>query len=139
MNTTIVEQHPPQQDTYADRNLALLHRLMRLQVADPERFDLIPEGATVVILPQDDPDFTQHNLQLALGPLLEGREVVILPEESLDGPDLWVVLSRTESRPGKIRAVTTFPDSRLRGERAGDFTRLLLDFLHEAGQERLAG
>ena len=47
MNPTIVEQHPPQPDTYPDRNLALLDRLLALQVADPERYAAIPEGASV--------------------------------------------------------------------------------------------
>jgi hypothetical protein len=94
MNPTIAEQHPPVLGTYADRNLALLQRLVGRQVDNPDRFAAIPEGATVVIFPLDDSGFLQHNLGLVFASLRAGQVVCTLLEENLDAPDPGLTVLR---------------------------------------------
>jgi hypothetical protein len=138
MNPTIVEQHPPQADSYADRNLALLDRLIDLQIADPDRFAVIPEGATVVIVQASDRDFTRHNLNLLFAALDQGGEAVLFFEEALDDPDAYVIISRAANRPDRLRAVTTIPFGDARVQGGSHYTALMLEYLDEAWRERAA-
>jgi hypothetical protein len=139
MNPTIVERHPPQADDYADRNLALLERLIDLQIADPDRYASIPEGATVVIIPSGDAEFFRHNLNLAIRAMLAGGEVVLLPEEGLGDPDAWFVVSHPADQPGRVKLAVTLDDTLLRREGPGQLDSLLRLIFAASGREHLAG
>jgi hypothetical protein len=137
MNPTIVEQHPPQPDTYPDRNLALLDHLLGLQVADPERYAAIPEGASLVIVERDDPAFARHNREMALALVDRGERVYVLDAGNLDTPERGILLVPTDIPPGYVNMVLTFPSATAAAERLPEIEALLRDLA--AGRRRKAG
>jgi hypothetical protein len=64
-----------------DGNLELLELFVRQYLDDPERFDHIPSGATLVLLPPEelgDSELRRANVQMAERLTAAGRDVVIL-------------------------------------------------------------
>lgn len=56
------------------KNIALVRQFLREVVADPSRLGEMPSGATVVLLPSDDPAQLTANLALAEQAAREGRK-----------------------------------------------------------------
>ena len=61
--------------TMFERNLTLSTELARAIIDDPVLLEEIPEGATVILLPDDDPDLAQANLELGWVALKRGEDV----------------------------------------------------------------
>ncbi len=85
---------PPTQDDYLtaeyiERSLALTLAFNRRLIDDPEFAASIPHGVTVVLLPEDDPEFVQLSIALGLEAIREGRDVLfryVRAGESEDPP-----------------------------------------------------
>lgn len=58
-------------------NLALAARFIDEYLDDPDRFDDIPDGAAVVMLPPDDPGVATANREIADRLAADGRRVVL--------------------------------------------------------------
>lgn len=59
------------------KNLALLERFMNEALADPVLLDRIPNGATIIFLPVDDPELARQNFSRALARAQAGKQVVL--------------------------------------------------------------
>ncbi len=59
----------------ADRNLALAGDLLADILRDPALLEQIPDGATLVPLPEDDPPLAAYNLNLGCQVAAEGEDV----------------------------------------------------------------
>ena len=59
------------------KNIALVRQFLREVVAAPSRVDNMPSGATVVLLPSDDPAQLAANLVLSEQATPEGRDVYV--------------------------------------------------------------
>jgi len=73
-----------------NRNLELTERHLKALLDHPELLDTIPEGATVIYLPADDPDLREANRRMAMDIVREvGKdglsEVVVLVLISMGG------------------------------------------------------
>lgn len=68
MNTT------PKQ--VVERNIALLEKLMRYLLAEPQIFSALPDEFELVILPGDDPEMRLYNLDLLDRLGVEGKPIV---------------------------------------------------------------
>ena len=64
-------------DSAADRNLALAGEHLRAVFADPALLETIPEGATLVLIPEDDPALARHNFELARHVFATDRNVYL--------------------------------------------------------------
>ncbi len=64
-------------DGAADRNLALASEHLRAVFADAALLETIPEGATLVLIPEDDPALARHNFELARQVFATGRNVYL--------------------------------------------------------------
>jgi hypothetical protein len=58
-----------------ERNLDLAHDHLPAILDNPDLLDEIPDGATVVLLPADDPDLFEINLQIAVSRARKGDNV----------------------------------------------------------------
>jgi hypothetical protein len=58
------------------KNLALLGRFLREALDEPTIFERIPEDATVILLPPDDPELAEHNANMMIRNLEAGKNVV---------------------------------------------------------------
>jgi Family of unknown function (DUF5647) len=70
----------PAQIARTNANLRLVARFIEEYLDDPERFDGIPNGASIVLLSPDDegdPQLKQANLRMAQRFAAEGRNVVL--------------------------------------------------------------
>jgi hypothetical protein len=87
----------------ADRNLRLLHAFNVMVLDDPSIGERLPLGATVVLIPDDDPELADYNLALALESVRRRETVVIIPiavhNESGGGEEPAIVLSAGDTRP----------------------------------------
>lgn len=63
-------------------NINLGFDFVSAAIDDPSLLDGIPQGATLVLLPEDDPDLTETNLGIAVRAAREGKTVVIRPAVS---------------------------------------------------------
>lgn len=64
--------------TLMDRNLTLVGAHLQEIFADPTLLETIPQrGATVVFIPDDDPDLAQANIDMALESFAQGRNVYL--------------------------------------------------------------
>jgi hypothetical protein len=61
----------------ADRNLVLAGEFTRRALDDPALRATIPDGATLVLIPDDDPALAQFNLGLALQLVARGEDVYL--------------------------------------------------------------
>lgn len=71
MSAPIDEQTAPP----VERNIALAFAFAQAVLADPVLRDRIPDGATVVLLPEDDPALARFNLDLGVRKVLAGEDV----------------------------------------------------------------
>ena len=85
------EAAPAPLNPISDQIVGQTFDLARAVVADPSILDEIPEGCTLVLLPQDaDEAFVEANLAIALRAARRGRNVYIrhvAPGEWSVGPD----------------------------------------------------
>lgn len=65
---------PPKQ--IVERNIALLEKLMRYLLAEPQVFSALPDNFELVILPEDDPEMRLYNLELLDRLEAEGKPIV---------------------------------------------------------------
>lgn len=63
--------------TVMDRNLVLAGELIAAQLADPALLEEIPDGATVILIPDDDPALAEHNLALVREVFARGKNVYL--------------------------------------------------------------
>lgn len=61
-----------------ERNIALLGDLMHYLLDEPQIFDALPDKFELVILPEDDPEIRQYNLELLDTYGSEGKPVVFV-------------------------------------------------------------
>jgi hypothetical protein len=59
-----------------ERNIILSGKIMQFLMENPEVFDSLPEKFELVILPDDDPDIRQYNLDLLDKYDSEGKSIV---------------------------------------------------------------
>lgn len=64
------------QQEIVERNIALTGRIMQFLMEHPAIFDALPDKFELVVLPEDDPDIRQHNLELLDRYGCEGKPVV---------------------------------------------------------------
>jgi hypothetical protein len=64
-------------ESQEEKNIALAFRFMRDVVDDPSLLDQIPNNATIVFLPEDDPEQVEANLQLAINSARSGKNVYL--------------------------------------------------------------
>ncbi len=64
------------------RNIALLGNLMRYLLAEPQILNSLPDNFELVILPEDDAEMRQYNLELLDTYGSEGKPVVFVRIES---------------------------------------------------------
>jgi len=60
----------------SQKNLELFHEFMMYALEEPEILDKIPKGAQLVILPEDDPELYQNNLEIISKRKEKGQIVV---------------------------------------------------------------
>ncbi len=63
--------------TAVDRTLVLLGEFLQTQLEDPALLEEVPNGATVALIPDDDPELAEHNLNLALESFAAGKNVYL--------------------------------------------------------------
>jgi len=63
--------------TFVDRNIRLGFQLARDIVDDPSLLDEIPEGATVVLIPDDDAELAEANLRQGIAAFRAGANVYL--------------------------------------------------------------
>ncbi len=63
--------------TAADRNLALIGDMLQAQLANPDLLNEIPNGATVVLIPGDDPELAEYNFGVARTLVARGKNVYL--------------------------------------------------------------
>jgi hypothetical protein len=61
---------------FAKRDAALLIEFQRAAVADPALLDGVPHGTTLVLLPDNEPEFFERRLALGLAAIRQGRNVL---------------------------------------------------------------
>jgi hypothetical protein len=71
----------------AERNIDAAFDLLRQIIDDPNVLDTIPDGATIVFIPNDDPAAAASNLELGISAVRSGTDVYFRHVESLDTPD----------------------------------------------------
>ncbi len=70
-----------------ERNITLLGNLMRYLLAKPELLSSLPDSFELVILPEDDPEIRQYNLELLDTYGSEGKPIVFARVESSQETD----------------------------------------------------
>ncbi len=70
-----------------DRNIHAAFELAKQIVDDPSILDNIPDGASIVFIPRDDPEAAASNLQLGIKILQSGEDVYFRHVETMDIPD----------------------------------------------------
>ncbi len=66
-----------------ERNMTLSFEFHRYLMEHPEAEDLVPDGATVVLLPDFDPELAAYNLELGRFAKAQGERVVTFRFERL--------------------------------------------------------
>lgn len=66
------------QETIVEKNITLSFEFERYLLEHPEMLEQIPDGAQVVLLPQDDPELYLINLNTAQKALQTGENVPIV-------------------------------------------------------------
>ncbi len=64
-------------DAQEEKNISLAFGFMRDVVDNPALLDEIPNNATIVFLPDDDPEQIEANLQLAIRSARAGKNVYL--------------------------------------------------------------
>lgn len=68
---------------FPKRNITLSFEFAKSIVDDPAILEEIPDGATLVLLPDDEPDLVRENLRLGLEAAKRGEDVYIRHVKSL--------------------------------------------------------
>lgn len=68
---------------FAEKNIRLSFELTKYLIEHPEFEEKIPEGAEVVILLEDEPEFNERAKKLAKKSKEEGQQVVFINVEGL--------------------------------------------------------
>ncbi len=63
--------------TAGTRNAELAFDLLQAQLANPELLNEIPNGATVVLIPEDDPELAEYNFGVARTLVARGKNVFL--------------------------------------------------------------
>lgn len=63
------------QDTLVKKQLNLSRRFTLAIHDNPALLEEIPDGVTLVLLPDDDPAFAEANMEIGLGELRRGKNV----------------------------------------------------------------
>ena len=71
------KERPLDERTAADRNLELAFALIQSHLENPDLLQEIPNGATVIFIPEDDPALAEHNFGLARAALARGKNVFL--------------------------------------------------------------
>lgn len=71
------------QMSIADRNLELAMEFNRHVLEHPEITDQLPKKATIILLPQDDPELCAVNKRIAESRIKQGDEVVLVNIEKI--------------------------------------------------------
>ncbi|HEY7033058.1 MAG TPA: hypothetical protein VH482_17055 [Thermomicrobiales bacterium] len=58
-----------------DRNLDLIRGYIAAQLEDVDNMEQVPEGAETVLLPDDDPEWFERNLEIVINSLRGGANV----------------------------------------------------------------
>ncbi len=74
-------------DALVSKQLELLRRFTLAVFADPSLADAIPNDVTLVLLPDDDPDFVETEMTLGLAALRRGQDVYFRHVRLADLPD----------------------------------------------------
>lgn len=67
----------PSFDSLMDRNITLGFDFMRAIIDHPAILDDIPDGVTLVLLSDDDPELSESNIDLGMSAAREGADVYI--------------------------------------------------------------
>jgi hypothetical protein len=88
-------------EVIVEKNITLSFEFERYVVERPEILSQIPDGATVIFLPKDDPELYRVNLETARKVQAEGRatSVVFLEVEALAPARSRLVNPRLTARP----------------------------------------
>lgn len=62
---------------FPERNITLSFEFAKSIIDDPAILEEIPNGSTVVLLPEDEPDLAEENLRLGLEAAERGENVYI--------------------------------------------------------------
>ncbi len=88
------------QSPIAERNITLLGQVMQFLLSEPRILDSLPSNFELVILPEDDPELRQYNLELLDKYGHEGKPIVFARLKESRGaaivnsrPDLYVPLA----------------------------------------------
>jgi hypothetical protein len=71
------ENTPLDAITAGTRNAELAFDLLQAQLANPELLNEIPNGATVVLIPEDDPALAEYNFGVARALIARGKNVYL--------------------------------------------------------------
>jgi hypothetical protein len=71
-----------------ERNITLTGNLMRYLLAKPQLFDALPDNFELIILPDDDPEMRQYNLELLDNYASQGKSLVFVRMKSSQVTDL---------------------------------------------------
>lgn len=85
----------------ADANLANFEQFMRAYLEDPDSFDVVPSGSTLIFLPAEDHDvlgLRAANLRIGAQAEAEGKNVVYLAVGSWMPIDRGTQLSESSVR-----------------------------------------
>ncbi len=64
--------------TMAERVLELTGAFMESIAANPAMAPMIPAGATLILMPDNDPELAAHNVSLGIGAIAAGENVYFL-------------------------------------------------------------
>lgn len=68
---------------FTERNITLSFEFAKSIVDDPAILDEVPDGATLVLLPSDEPDLARENLRLGIAAAERGENVYLRHVSSL--------------------------------------------------------
>jgi hypothetical protein len=68
---------------FTERNITLSFEFARSIVDNPSILDEIPDGATLILLPSDEPDLVRENLRLGIAAAERGENVYLRHVSSL--------------------------------------------------------
>jgi uncharacterized protein YjiK len=74
---TIATTHDPATAARITKNLELARRFTLSIFEDPEILESIPDGISLVLVPDDDEELARANLESALNTARSGRDVLI--------------------------------------------------------------
>lgn len=64
--------------TMAERVIELTSAFMESIAANPAVAPMIPDGATLILIPDNDPELAAHNVSLGIGAIAAGENVYFL-------------------------------------------------------------